>query len=124
MRTPLGRVLGLGSAKEGTDHFWQQRLTSIANIPLVIFFIWLIVSLNGESYETVVATLSSPLIAVTLVLAIVSVTMHMRMGMQVVIEDYAEPEIFKLILIVLNTFFTIAVAALSIFAILKLGFGG
>lgn len=123
MRTPLGRVRGHGSAHEGTGHFWRQRLTALANIPLVVFLVWLVVSLNGASHGEVVARLSSPFVAVLLVLTVISVAYHMRIGMQVVIEDYVHGRA-KLALLILNTFFAVLVAAVSVFAILKLAFGG
>ena len=124
MRTPLGKVRGLGSAKEGTTHFWRQRLTAIANVPLIVFLVWLAVTLVGKSHGEVVAVLSSPLIAMVLLGAILSVTLHMKLGMQVIIEDYVHGEGKRLALIVLNVFFCVAIALASIFATLKLGFGG
>jgi succinate dehydrogenase membrane anchor subunit len=122
MSTPLGRVRGLGAAKSGTQHFWRQRLTAVANVPLTIGFILIVMSLLGRNHAAVVQILGSPLIAVIMLLFILSVTMHMRIGMQVIIEDYVHDESTKLILLMANTFFTVAVALASAFAILMLSF--
>ncbi|MBL4695645.1 MAG: succinate dehydrogenase, hydrophobic membrane anchor protein [Rhizobiaceae bacterium] len=124
MLTPLKKVNGLGSAREGTDHFWRQRLTSIANVPLLLYFIWLLISLNGASYTEVIAELSSPFTTIVLLLVMVSGLVHMKLGMQSVIEDYVHNEGTKIAWIIGNTFFTYCIGAISIFAILKLGFGG
>src|SRR5438270_7638840 len=117
MSTPLARVRGLGSAKSGTEHFWRQRLTAVANVPLTIGFVVIVVGLLGRNHAAVVQILGSPLVAVIVLLFIMSVTMHMRIGMQVIIEDYVHDEGIKLVLIMANTFFTIAVALASAFAL-------
>ncbi len=122
MSTPLGRVRGLGTARSGTQHFWRQRLTAVANVPLTIAFILIVMSLLGRNHAAVVQILGSPLIAVIMLLFILSVTMHMRIGMQVIIEDYVHDEGTKLVLLMANTFFTVAVALASAFAILMLSF--
>lgn len=124
MRTPLGKVRGLGSAREGTGHFWRQRLTAVSNVPLLLFFVGLLIALNGSSHADVSAALSNPLVALVMLMVLVSGLFHMRLGMQVVIEDYIHDEGFKLVLLMLNTFFTVAVGAASAFALLKLAFGG
>ncbi|WP_421726022.1 succinate dehydrogenase, hydrophobic membrane anchor protein [Bauldia sp.] len=124
MRTPLHRVLGLGSAKSGTEAYWRQRLTALANIPLTIGFIIIAIKVADEGYRRVVDVLSSPLVAIVLALMVVSVTVHMRLGMQVVIEDYVHGAVRRQLAMVTNTFFSIAVGAVSLFAILKLAFGG
>ena len=124
LRTPLKSVRRLGSAKEGTDHFWMQRLTGVANAILGIFLVWLIASLAGADHAHVKAELAKPWIALPLVLLILSGAVHMKLGMQVIIEDYVHGEAAKITLLLLNTFFAIFVGAASIFAALKLGFGG
>ncbi|MGU3573970.1 succinate dehydrogenase, hydrophobic membrane anchor protein [Brucellaceae bacterium C25G] len=124
MRTPLGKVRGLGSAKEGTGHFWAQRMSAVALVPLVLFFVGLIVYLNGADYTTVRATLGHPVIAIIVALFIVTGAYHMRLGMQVVVEDYIHSEGLKIVLVMLNTFFSFVIGFAGVFAILKLSFGG
>lgn len=124
MRTPLNRVRGLGSAREGTGHFWRQRLSSIALLPLSFFVVGWIVSLRGAGFAEVRASLAQPLVTLVVALFLVIGLDHMRLGMKEIIEDYAHHEGSKLALIVLNTFFTVAVGVVSIFALLKLAFGG
>jgi succinate dehydrogenase / fumarate reductase membrane anchor subunit len=123
IRTPLARVRGLGSAKEGTDHFWRQRVTGVANLFLVIFAVFLMLKLVGASYQNARAILSSPLVTLPLGMLILSGVIHMRLGMQTVIEDYIHSEGLKIVLLMLNTFFAIAVGATCILAVLKLALG-
>ena len=123
MRTPLARVRGLGAARSGTGDFWRQRLTAVANIPLTIAAVVIIILLLGRNQAAVAQILGSPFVAIIMLAFIASTTAHMRIGMQVVIEDYVQDEIAKLVLIMANTFFTIAVALASAYGILKLSFG-
>lgn len=124
IRTPLAKVRGLGSAKEGTEHFYRQRVTALANIPLTIFLIWLVARYAGADYATVKAAIKQPLIAIPLLLLVLSGIYHMRLGMQVIIEDYVHTEGRKVLALALNTFFAIAVGLTCVFAVLKLSFGG
>ncbi|MVA96523.1 succinate dehydrogenase, hydrophobic membrane anchor protein [Nitratireductor sp. CAU 1489] len=124
MRTPLAKVRGLGSAKDGTDTFWRQRLTAIANIPLLLFFVGLLIALNGAGYDEVRATLGNPFVSLVLVLVLVSGLVHMRIGMKEIIEDYIHDEGIKIALVVLNTFFAFAIGVACVFALLKIAFGG
>lgn len=124
MRTPLSRVRGLGSAREGTGHFWMQRLTAVANVPLTLFFLGLLIAITGADYAATRAALANPFVALILLAGLASVLYHMRLGMQIVIEDYVHGEGAKLALLMLNTFFSAGVGIVSAFALLKLAFGG
>jgi succinate dehydrogenase / fumarate reductase, membrane anchor subunit len=123
IRTPLARVRGHGAAHSGTGHFWRQRLTAVANIPLTVAVVIIIVMLLGRNQAAVAQILGAPLVAIILLLFIASITTHMRIGMQVIIEDYVHDETARLVLIMGNTFFCIAVALASAYAIFKLSFG-
>ena len=123
MRTPLKTARNLGSAKEGADHFWMQRVTAVANVFLGLFLVWLIASLIGANHATVKAKLAHPLIALPLLALVISGTIHMRLGMQTIIEDYVSSEGAKILLLMLNTFFAAFIALASVFAVLKISFG-
>lgn len=123
MRTPLKSVRYLGSAKEGADHFWKQRVTAVANVFLGLFLVWLIASLIGADHATVKSRLANPLVALALLALIISGTLHMRLGMQTIIEDYVHSDGPKIVFLMLNTFFAAVIALASIYAILKIGFG-
>jgi len=122
-RTPLARVRGLGSAKAGAEHFWRQRLTAVSNLVLVSFLIWLLVTLVGADYATVKRTLAQPHYAIPLLLLLLSASVHMRLGMQTIIEDYVHSEGRKVALLMLNSFFAMLVGLTGAFAVLKLAFG-
>jgi succinate dehydrogenase / fumarate reductase, membrane anchor subunit len=123
MRTPLGRVRNLGAAHSGTGDFWRQRLTGVAMTLLMIPVIWVVMILVGRNQAGAAQILGSVPIAIILLLFIVASTWHMKIGMQVVIEDYVHNEKLKLVSIMLNNFFSIAVALASTYAILKLSSG-
>lgn len=123
MRTPLNRVRGLGPAHSGTGHFWLQRLTAIANLLLLIYFVFLVATLAGRSHAAVTATLGDPFVAVMLLAAILSIVIHMRIGMQVIIEDYVHEEAAKITLIVINTFFCVGVGLTAAFAVARIALG-
>lgn len=124
METPLGRVRGLGSARTGAHHWWLERLTSIAALVLFVWFIASILRLPSLSYGDVVGWLREPLAAVPMLLLIVTTFWHLKLGLQVILEDYVHEEGMKMFSIVLLNFFVIAGAALAFFSVLKIAFGG
>jgi len=123
MRTPLGRVRNLGAAHSGTSDFWRQRITAVAMVLLMIPVIVIIMMLLGRNQAGAAQILGSLPIAVLLLLFIAASAWHMKIGMQVVIEDYVHNEKLKLVSIMLNNFFSVAVALASTYAILKLSSG-
>jgi succinate dehydrogenase / fumarate reductase, membrane anchor subunit len=123
LRSPLGRVLGTGSAKEGVHHWWLQRLTSIALVPLTIWFVVSLLSLPSFEYVTVVSWMAQSWTALLLILFILAATWHSQLGLRVVVEDYVHGGSKTLTLVVI-TFIHALVAAASVFAVLKVAFGG
>ena len=124
MRTPMSQVRGLGPARSGTGHFWMQRVTAVANVVLAFAFVAIVIALFGRNYSAARALLAQPLVALLLALFVVSGCIHMRLGMQVILEDYVHGEAAKVLAVMANLFFAIAVAAASLFAIFKLAVGG
>ncbi len=124
MRTPLSRVLHLGAAGGGAEHFWRVRVTAAANIVLVSAFVIVMLATVGRPHGEVAAILGSPLVASLLVLLILSVAVHMRLGIQVAIEDYVTSEALKVVLLIASTFFAAAIAVVGILSVLTLAFAG
>jgi succinate dehydrogenase / fumarate reductase, membrane anchor subunit len=123
IRTPLGQVRGFGTAKSGTGHFWLQRVTAIANIPLTIAAVIIMIMLLGRNQPAVAQILGSPTVAIIMLLFVVSIMAHMRLGMQVIIEDYVHDDIVKLGLVIANNFFIAVVGLTAVYGLLKLSFG-
>ncbi len=122
-RTPLGKVLGLGSAKSGVHHWWIERVTALFGLPLVLFLMGFIVATAGVGHAAVVAAIRHPVVAVLLILAIVTIVRHMQLGMQVILEDYVHGRMALIASLLANTLFCIAVAAAGVAAVLAICFG-
>ena len=123
MRTPLGIVKGLGSAKEGTRHWWVQKATAAALLPLTIWFIVSIAALVGADYGAIITWIKNPLTTVLLVMFTGFIFYHLRIGVQVVLDDYAQSRKGKLIGLYINDTFCLIFSLLTIFSILKIFFG-
>ncbi len=123
IRTPLARARGLGAAKSGTDHFWEQRLTSIALVPLTVAGIVIVIALVGRNHAAVVQILGSPWVAIAMLLFIFATVYHMKLGLQSVLEDYVHGKGLKTALLIGNTFLCAVLWLACTYAILKLSFG-
>jgi succinate dehydrogenase / fumarate reductase, membrane anchor subunit len=121
--TQLGRVRGLGTAKSGTGHWWQQRVTAIGNLVLMSWFIVSLVRLPNLEYRTMIAWLQQPIAAIPLLLLIASVFYHFRLGVQVMLEDYIHHEGNKVLAMMLLNFYVVALAFTAVFSVLKIAFG-
>lgn len=122
-KTPLGQVLGLGSAKTGTEQWWHQRVSAIAGIPLVIFLIGYLLTHLGASRAEVVASMHNPIVAILMGLTVFTLVWHMRLGLQVVIEDYVHTDHTKYALLLLNTFFAVLLVVAALYSIFKMSIG-
>lgn len=120
MRTPLKKVRGFGASKTGTDHFWQQRATAVANVPLMIFLVGFIIAHLGATRAEVVASIRHPIVAILLIMGLASAFWHMRLGLQVVIEDYVHSHLRKFTALALNIAFATALFAVAAYSILKM----
>jgi succinate dehydrogenase / fumarate reductase membrane anchor subunit len=124
LRSPIGRVTGLGAAKEGVSHWWSQRVTSVALVLLGLWFVASLLRMPNFGHEVVTTWMAMPLNAVLLLLLIGTLIYHSQLGVQVVVEDYVHHHGVKIATMMLLTFAHVALAALAIFAVLRLAFGG
>jgi succinate dehydrogenase / fumarate reductase, membrane anchor subunit len=123
LRTPLGRVLGLGAARDGVSHWWSQRLTAVALVPLTLWFVVSLARARSLDFEAMRAWLTSPLHSVATLLLVIVLCLHSRLGVQVVVEDYVHRPSAKLITLVLVDFVHFVLGAAGIYAILRVTFG-
>ena len=123
LRTPLAKVKGLGSAKQGSHHWWHQRLTALALLPLSIWFIFSLVSMTSANYNSLIGWLRLPYVAVLLILFVISLFYHAQLGLQVVIEDYINSEWQKFACIIMIKFLSVIGSLAAVFSVLNVSFG-
>ena len=123
MRSPLGRAIGLGSAKEGVTHWWRQRISALALVPLTLWFVIAVIALVGADHAAFVAWVRSPMPAVLLILLLVATFYHTALGLQVVIEDYIHGEVMRLAALLVMRLLCILFAVRGILAVLKMALG-
>jgi len=124
LQHPLGRVRGLGSAKAGSHHWWSQRVTAVALVPLTLWFVYSALTLAGSDYASGIKWLAQPTNSICMVLLVISTFHHLQLGLQVIIEDYVHHEAVKLIALVTMKLSSIGFAVAAIFSIIKVSFGG
>lgn len=124
MRTPLKKVRGLGAARDGTEHFWHQRLTAALNVPLILILFGVIAAMFGLGFEESRALLANPFIGILLAAAFLNIAWHMKLGMQMVIEDYVHSDVAKALLLLANNAYCAAVALIALYALIKLALLG
>jgi succinate dehydrogenase / fumarate reductase membrane anchor subunit len=123
MRSPLGRAIGLGSAKQGVEHWWRQRVTALALVPLTLWFVIAVIGLVGADHAAFVAWVRNPMVALFLVLLLVATFYHAALGLQVVIEDYVHGEAMRLAALLVMRLLCILFALRGVFAVAKLALG-
>lgn len=122
MRSPLSRARGLGSAREGVEHWWIQRLTAMVLIPLTLWFVASLIALTGSDYDTVITWLKTPFVTILMVLLLIALFHHMWLGLQVVVEDYIHSDWVKIPTVVVIRLGCFALAVGGIFATLRIAF--
>lgn len=124
LRSPLGQALGLGAAKEGVSHWWWQRLTAVALVPLALWFIWSLLAIDSLSYADAHSWLANPMHALGVILLVGVLALHSKLGVQVVIEDYVHDHALKLLALVTSSFVHVLIAAAGILSVLLVALGG
>lgn len=124
LRTPLAQVLGYGAAREGVSDWWWQRLTAVALVPLALWFIWSLLTIESLSYASVHAWLAAPVHALGVVLLTSTLALHSQLGVQVVIEDYVQQHALKVLALVLSSFAHVLIGATGALSVLLVAFGG